>query len=229
MPKIVMIVCCVLLVGIITTSIIISLVVRGEETCSETADFHDLPNEFWVSQNFFSNRDRATIYDKDKKTIGSYTHKPLGTDTKYRYRDHTDNVVGKADKSPFSLKFKISACRSNVNTNNYELQQYWLSFGEVKYDLLKNNQKIGTPTKNTWFTCNPDIALDDNNGTVMAIIERSCGESWFRDKWHVVNYQPKLVDNYVLGFIAYITTQKEQEESEARNRRQQQQQSSNNH
>jgi hypothetical protein len=51
----------------------------------------------------------------------------------------------------------------------------------------------------------------DNNP--IAILRRGCG-STFVDKWNIINFQDNLIDNYVIGFIAYITTLNENREND---------------
>lgn len=203
-------VCCCLIIVIVSLSV--SLSIRAEETCSDKP-FHDLPSEYWVEQEWYSQRARSTIYNRNRTEIGSFTRKPLGTSTKYRYRDYADNVVAKADRGALSRTFYISRC--DEKGDKYELYKHFWTLGKVVYDLKKNGELIGQPTKKTWFKCKPDIVLEDTNEELLASIGRSCGESWFVNKWNIANYQPDKVDNYVLGFIAYITTQEEKAEREA--------------
>lgn len=232
-------VCCILVA--VSIAITVKVVQNAQESCS-TSPFHDLPTQFRVVEQYFSTRSRAKLYgyeENNNTELGSLTTRPSVFKTAYSYRDLADHVVAEAEKGSFLFTFTINQCAEAGarNVATYELErEFFVLFGQVtvlfvatcsffsaseqtkcvfvqvNYYLRKNGTLIGKPTKNTWFQCRPDVMIEGIDGSLLAVLDRSCFGSLFTDHWRVTNYRPDLVENYVLAFIAYVTTQYENDQ-----------------
>jgi hypothetical protein len=198
---------CMILMIIVT--IITLSVIASQESCS-SVEFKDLPNEYYVNEEWFSLSAKSAIYDKNEKVLGAYATKPLSISKQYRYHDDKENVVGyvSADVIAMGDKYTINHCSGKGAT--YRLERKIFTIIDVQYDLYKDGVQIAKTSKDIFFTCKPDVVLVDMSNKFLAYVGRDCIDSWFKDKWHVFNNSTD-VENYVIGFIAYITTQKENE------------------
>jgi hypothetical protein len=204
--------CCVLIATLVAT-LTIGLRTRGESKCDPKSEFIDLPNTFSMEQQWIS----AIGALKITNGLGTYAT-DFAVGTRYIFRDSRGFVVAQASRGVFSRTFAISRCNPLEKDGitpapTYELEQDWFSFGKVEYDLRKNGILIAEPSKSTLFTCKADIIMQDPKGETIATCERSCGESYFRDTWYMRNYknttEPGAIENYVIGFMAYLTTAEE--------------------
>ena len=198
-----MIVCCI----IVTVSVAVTLaVINSEESCS-SAPFADLPVEFYLQETFFTARATSNVLDVNNNTIGAYATRP-SVDTVYTYHDSNGDVVAEIDKGVFSWTYSMVHC--DGAGNNFTVERTTLfTFTNIQYNLTRNGVPIGYPNEELLFTCRPDVVIADANGTLLATIDRTCSDSLWLDHWHVKNYAPALIDSYVLGAIAYLTTQDE--------------------
>jgi hypothetical protein len=217
--------CCLLMISV---GLGVGLSIRAREQCNDKATFSDLPDSFTMEQKYFPDAgSQATL--KVNNNLGTYsTDWALGS--RYTYRDSRGNVVAEAVRGYFSRTFEIKRCKDPESYPQYEITQDWFDFGAIEYDLKKNGELIARPSKSTFFTCKPDIVMANLEDQTLATIDRSCGESFILDTWYVNNYSkhpltnhtdssstavtqavsdPKLneeIENYVLGFMAFLTT-----------------------
>jgi len=215
-------VCCVIVTVSIGLAIGFTVDYHIDQKCNTTAKFADLPNNFTMDQKWIATfGSKATL--KIDGMLGTYNTDPAWG-ARYVLRDENDNVVAEATKGFWSMTFEISRCSGKGD--KYHLEQHWFNFGSIDYDLKKNEVLIAQPSKEIWFTCKPDIAMANMEGKTLATVDRSCGESFFLDKWKIQNYnnltlapangnqsavvfhidQKEYIENYVLGFIAFLTT-----------------------
>ena len=201
------VVCCFITIALVTV-LSVRLTISAQESCS--ADMFDdiVPNIFTIKEQFFTTRSRLKIYDAQDQEIGSFTTVPSLTKTVYSFRDKQDQVVAQATKSAFSWTYRIGRCKGATIGPAYELERIFFTFGSIEYNLRKNGVLIGNPAKKTLFTCRPDVVIESPNGTLLATASRSCLGSLLIDTWKMTNYGDEI-ENYALGFIAYITTQQE--------------------
>lgn len=212
------VVCCLATIAIIVV-VSVRFSIAAQEGC--TADMFDdiAQTTFVMKEQFFTARSRLKIYDSKNQEIGSFTTQPSLTKTVYSFRDMQDQVVAQAVKGAFSWTYRIGRCEKGAIGPAYELERIWFTIGVIEYNLRKNGVLIGNPAKKTWFTCRPDIVIESPNGTLIATATRSCLGSLFVDTWNMTNYEPNNIENYALGFIAYITTQQENSASSSKKKK----------
>lgn len=228
--------CCASIAIIIGVTVGLGVAYSDRQVCVPGAKFVDLPKNFMLKEQWIATYGSKATLNIDPEQYGTY-------DTDYtiapRYvlRDINENVVAEARKGYFSLTFNITRCSGKGDM--YEVEQRWFNIDKVEYELKKNGRLIAKPSKEIWFTCKPDITLEtlvDEGETpkTLATIDRSCGESFFTDKWNIRNYydtnytqildipaipgvnastlvlsriEPEqYIENYVLGFLAFLTT-----------------------
>jgi len=204
------VVCCLVTIAVIV-AVTLHFTRAAQESCTE-AEFHDCPSVFRMEEQYFTTRNRLKIFDVGGNEIGSFTTQPSFTKTVYSYHDYTGKVVAQAVKSAFSFTYRIGRCSEGAVGAGYELERIFFTIGTIEYNLRKNGVLIGNPAKKTLFTCRPDVVIEAPNGTVIATASRSCAGSFFTDDWTLTNYDSNL-ENYVVGFIGYITTQQENMQS----------------
>ena len=189
-------------------------------TCDKGSFFMDLPNEFTMEEQFLSIKSSLKV----NKGIASFSRDLFTIGMRYTFRDAKSNVMAEATKGAFSYTYKVSRC--NKQGPSYEISQHWFSIGSINYDLKKDGVLIAEPSKKTFLTCKPDIAMQDMQGNTLATIDRSCGESYFIDTWYITNMRnvtdPMMlakkdtIENYVLGFMAFLTTVAESDAAAAK-------------
>jgi len=176
------------------------------KTCSDTEVF--LLEENVSSEQF---KDEMYIKDINADTIGRYYMISDGKDSKFRYAylDKDENryyTVGQIKKKSFIALTRYLFQRCDGTGASYEIREQ-LGANAGDYSLYRNKQLIGVSSTNIDFFCVPDITfVDPIDNTVLLVIARECETSFLRDKWLITNYNYDLIDNYVAGFMGYITT-----------------------
>jgi hypothetical protein len=159
---------------------------------------------FTLNSQFISFKSQMEIHDLNQKLLGYYSTK--GFDMfRYLYYQNGNQYTGATiERALFSSAYFISRCNSN-----YNYQFIWNSdILKERFIIYKNGMLLGESLKDQFISCKPSVTVmtSGENGTVIAELNRSCGESFFSDVWKVVNYRPDLMENYALGALAYITT-----------------------
>lgn len=180
---------------------------------------------FFMEENLISMKNQMRILvsaDRDGDPdihVGTFIEKinPKSSDFRYRYKDSDKDrefVVGSIDKKRFLSqdRYIFTRCDSS-NNDTYILEQKVITIDNIEYELYKNNILIGESNEDILTLCKSAIQLVNTNHTILATLERGCAESFLRDRWKVTNYQPDLVDDYVIGFLGYLTTLREKKEN----------------
>lgn len=186
--------------------------VNKNETCAD-ADVFTLEED--VITRLIKNE--MKIKDLNGNTIGKYFQVSDGKDNRFRYAyldkdENRDYVVGRIKKKSFISQIRYEFKRCNGSGSNYEIRE-GIGFNKGDYELYKDKKLIAVSSSDVDFFCNPDITftLIDKN-IPLAMISRDCNTSFLRDKWLIINYNKDLVDNYVFGFLGYITTFMEEDD-----------------
>lgn len=180
---------------------------------------------FFMEENLISMKNQMRILvnadssDDPDIQVGTFIEKvdPKSSDFRYRYKDlekDREFVVGSIDKKRFLSqdRYIFTRCDTNTSNHTYRLEQKVITFDDIEYELYKNDILIGESSEDILTLCKSAIQLVDIDGTLLATLERGCAESFLRDRWKVTNYQPDLVDDYVVGFLGYLTTLREKKE-----------------
>lgn len=181
---------------------------------------------FFMEENLISmkNQMRILVNSKDRSEdigVGTFIEKvdPKSSDFRYRYKDlkkDREFVVGLIDKKRFLSqdRYIFTRCSNDSadRNNTYRLEEKVITFDDIEYKLYKNDILIGESSEDILTLCKSAVQLIDNQGNLIALLERGCAESFLRDRWKVTNYRPDLVDDYVVGFLGYITTLREAKE-----------------
>ena len=166
------------------------------------------PAQFFVEQDVLTERAEAQVQSSTSQLLGSFATRPTVTDTEYSYHDASGDVVAQIEKSAFSWTYTFSRCDKAGSVFTVSRTTIF-AFTNIQYNLAKDGQAIGFPSKDIFFVCKPDVIIADADNNVLATLDRSCLGSLWSDHWNVTNYKPDLIDNYVLGGIAYFVTQEE--------------------
>ena len=178
---------------------------------------------FFMEENLISMKNQMRILvstNNDQEiAVGTFIEKVSAgsSDFRYRYKDlekDREFVVGSIDKQRFLSQSKYILTRCTVNNeensnHTYRLEEKVITLDNIEYLLYKNDVLIGESSEDILTLCKSAVQLIDNDGTLLASLERGCTDSFLRDRWKVTNYQPALVDDYVVGFLGYLTTLRE--------------------
>jgi hypothetical protein len=185
---------------------------------------------FFMEENLISMKNQMRILvnkrdDSKDVYVGTFIEKVSAgsSDFRYRYKDlekDREFVVAEIDKKRFlsQSRYILSRCTVNANDVNkntssvFRLDEKVITFDDIEYELYKDDVLIGESSENSLTLCKSAVQLVDNDGTLLALLERGCTESFLRDRWKVTNYRPDLVDDYVVGFLGYLTTLREANE-----------------
>ena len=182
---------------------------------------------FFMEENLISMKNQMRILvsaNNDQEiAVGTFIEKVSAgsSDFRYRYKDlekDREFVVGSIDKKRFlsQSKYILTRCDEKNSSNNnhtYRLEEKVITLDNIEYLLYKNDVLIGESSEDILTLCKSAVQLVDTDGTLLATLERGCTESFLRDRWKVTNYQPDLVDDYVVGFLGYLTTLREKKEN----------------
>lgn len=210
--------CCVLVCLIIVgVGLGLGLKNSANEQCSEMLSaFMDLPNTYSMEEQWFANAGSAGTLRVDNGW-GVYSTDWTLVGTRYTYRDANGQVAAQAERGFLARTFRVTRCPPPHSTAatvapEYEITQDWFDFGSIEYDLKRDSVLVARPSKSTVFQCKPDIVMASvDEDATLATIDRSCGESFVRDRWYITNYANATIENYVLGFMAFLTTVAENE------------------
>jgi hypothetical protein len=172
-------------------------------------------HKFKVGENKLVNdyKSEMKIEDMDDDVLGSYVMIDDGKDNKflYIYRDDEDKeyVMAKIKKSSLLAQSKYELARCDGTGDEYEYKEI-VPLNPIddsrNYQLFRNNDLIGETGLDDIYLCKPGITIQKYNSTeVIAELTRSCDSLIVGDQWKVMNYDFDI-DNYVIGFLAFITT-----------------------
>lgn len=158
-------------------------------------------------------RNEMKIKDLNEDTTGYFFEKSDGKDNKFRYAyidedDNRDYVVATIRKKSFIVQTRYIFKRCDNTGSKYEIREQ-IGYNEGDFELYKDKKLIAKSSSFVDFVCTPDITFTYIDSDMpLAIISKECGtiESFLTDKWIIFNYNQTLVDNYVFGFLGYIST-----------------------
>jgi|AntRauTorckE6833_2_1112554.scaffolds.fasta_scaffold15250_3 hypothetical protein len=183
----------------------------NKSTCNSTV------SEFKMEEVALTFRKEINILDNNNNKIGSFFQIIDGGNVKYRYKAIISNseeyVVGQIENIPFGGVSRFFLSRCNQTGSVFILEEKSVTLDDLEYKLYKDDILIGETNDDIIALCKPDLSLVDLDNNPIAILRRGCG-STFVDKWNIINFQDNLIDNYVIGFIAYITTLNENREND---------------
>lgn len=182
----------------------------NKTNCNETV------TEFLLEEKALTFRKEMKIQDLDERNIGSYLERVDGGTTKYRYKyidDREEYVVGQIENRQIGDAHRYFLSRCDNTGQVFRLEEKIVRLDNIEYKLYKNDTLIGETSENIIAICKPDISLVDLDNKPLATLSRGCSDSTFIDRWMIINFQNDLVDNYVVGFIAYITTLRENDDN----------------
>ena len=174
------------------------------------------PTIFYMEENLVSSKKEMFILIETGKIVGSFVRKnesSVSNDFSYKYRykdlqeDRFFTVANIDDNGLLSQnKYELSRCINSTNSTVFRYEEILFNFNKIGYQLYKNDILIGESSEDIYSICKPDIYLIDIFNNPLASLTRGCINSIFRDKWNVINFKPELIDDYVIGFLGYITT-----------------------
>lgn len=181
----------------------------NKSTCNSSV------SEFKMEEVALTFRKEINILDKNNNRIGSFFERVDGGTIKYKYKAIVSNdeeyVVGQIENVPFGSIDRFFLSRCDETGSVFMLEEKYITIDELEYKLYKDDILIGKTNDDVVALCKPKLSLVGLDNKPIAILGRGCS-SMFVDKWNIINFQDNIIDNYVIGFIAYITTLNENRE-----------------